>query len=80
MKKNYITRDTQINTMAGYIIAEDYNGSIVECSEYIVNEDGSLEETDGRRLTLNEIGHLMKEVDGQNHKVFWIDPEDIEED
>lgn len=76
MEKNYITKGTRIDTAAGYLKVTDYNGSIVYCEEYIASETGDLDQTDDRMLTLYEIADLMREVDGQNHKVYWREPEE----
>ena len=81
MRNETITNGTEIKTIAGYMIATGYNGSIVYLDEYETNEAGEAEKVGERRLTLAEIGDAMKEVDGQNHKVIWQQySEDMEED
>ena len=71
MKKHYIKKGDTINTMAGYEVVTGYNGSIVYTDSYEIGEDEEPEKVGERRLTLEEIGHIMREVDGLNHKVFY---------
>lgn len=71
MRTQYITKGDTINTMAGYEVVKGYNGSIVDTDSYEIGEDGEPEKVGERRLTLEEIGHIMREVDGLNHKVFY---------
>lgn len=73
MQKIHIGKGSKIDTISGYIIVTGYNGSIVDCDEYVINDNGEPKKTDERRLTLFEIGHLMKEVDGLNYRIFWKD-------
>lgn len=71
MKKDIITIGTEINTISGIIKVTDFNGSLVAVDEYDIDEEGTPMKVDGNALTLNEIGNLMKQMDGQNHKVSW---------
>lgn len=71
MKPEYITKGTEVATAAGYEIITGWNGHIVYTDSYEVDEDGNESKVCERMLTLEEIGHLMKEVDGKNHKVVW---------
>lgn len=70
--KNEIGKKDMINTLEGYLLVTDYNGSIVYVDEYhVCGEHDELELIGGRMYTLSEIGHMMKEVDGLNHTVTW---------
>lgn len=72
MKNNIeISKGMSINTLAGCIIIDDFNGHVVYCSEYEVDFDGDLSYVGARVLTLPEIAKLMKEVDGRNYNVVW---------
>ena len=72
-----IKKGDEIATQEGYLIVTGYNGSIVYTDSYEVNEDGRATMTGGRGLTLEEIGHLLKEIDRCNHRVVFED--DVEE-
>ena len=81
MRKETITKGTQISTLSGYMVATGFNGSIVYLDEYETDEDGEAEKVGDRMLTLAEIGHEMKSVDGMNHNVIWEEySKDTEED
>lgn len=81
-----ITKGTRIDTPVGYMIATGFNGSLVYLDVYepemIEDERGNFVDAPGsgmvkvgdRRLTLGEVAEMMKEVDGQNHKVVWQKP------
>lgn len=60
-----------IDTLVGYLEVKGYNGSIVYCDEYETTDNGEDVMTGERMLTCNEIGKIMKEVDGRNHKVMF---------
>lgn len=81
MRFDHITKGTEIITQEGKLICEDYNGSIVYLREYLYNDETEVSDIDNgeRRLTLSEIGHVMREWDGNNHRVMWDEPEDDEE-
>ena len=68
-----IKNGDMITTLSGYELVTGYNGSIVYTDSYIHSEDDpdKLIKDGERMLTLDEIGHLMKEVDGRNHKVWY---------
>jgi hypothetical protein len=68
-----IRKGTQINTIEGYFVVTGYNGHIVYCDEYTTSEEDldTFEKAGERRLTLQEIAHEMKKVDGRNHHVTW---------
>ena len=81
MKKETITKGTQISTLSGYMVATGYNGSIVYLDEYETDENGHEQKIGERRLTLSEICNEMHSVDGMNHKVIWEEySKDMEED
>ena len=81
MRKETITKGTQISTLSGYMVATGFNGTIVYLDEYETDEDGQEQKIGERRLTLSEIAQEMKSVDGMNHKVIWEEySEDMEED
>lgn len=67
--KNIISVGSRVETLAGYEVATGYNGSIVYTDSYEVDADGSATKVNNRMLTLAEIGHLMREVDGKLHEV-----------
>lgn len=69
----YISKGSTIDTITGYLIPTSFNGNIVYCDEYIVQEDGEPILTGERRLTLSEIAHIMHDTDGYNKTVFWTD-------
>lgn len=71
MKNIKISKGMAINTIAGCIIIDDFNGHIVYCSEYEVNFYGGLSYVGERMLTLPEIAKLMKMVHGRNYNVVW---------
>ena len=79
MKIEYIKKGSIIDTLFGTIEVTGYNGSIVYGIEREYDEEGNVEREEETRLTLNEIGHLMKEVDGRNHKVWYDEEEEDEE-
>lgn len=68
-----ITVMTEIDTAEGYLVVKSFNGSMVVVEEYIVGEDDMLFDNGERGLTLAEIGKIMKDRDGMNHKVVWED-------
>ena len=81
MRKETITKGTQISTLSGYMVATGFNGTIVYLDEYETDEDGQEQKIGERRLTLSEIAQEMKSVDGMNHKVILEEySEDMEED
>ena len=69
----HIGKGTQIATEAGYLVATGYNGRIVYCDEYTLDEDtlDRFDLTGERRLTLQEIAREMKRADGRNHLSAW---------
>ncbi len=79
MKIEHITKGSIIDTFFGTIEVTGYNGSIVYGIEREYDEEGNVEREEETRLTLNEIGHMMKEVDGRNHKVWYDEEEENEE-
>lgn len=68
-----IFKGYKVTTAEGYILVKSYNGSIVYVSNYVSDEKDYCHFECERMLTLSEIGALMKEVDGKNHKVIWED-------
>lgn len=80
-----IKKGTQIDTIYGYEIVTYFNGSIVytdsyrnpldECEYTIEDDPGEYVKTGESMFTLDEIGNLMKEVDGRNHKVSFQEDE-----
>lgn len=71
MKKDIITTGAQIDTIEGYEVVKSYNGSIVYTDSYEYDDDGNPQKTGECRLTLEEVGKLMKGVDGRNHRVTF---------
>ena len=66
-----------ITTIAGEIRVTAWNGSIACCEEYETDPDQEkLIYVGARNLTPHEIGKLMKEIDGQNHKVLFYKAEE----
>ena len=70
-----IKNGSEISTLAGYELVKGYNGSIVYTDSYEIDDDGNASMVDERMLTLEEIGHLMREVDGRNHNVRYEEEE-----
>lgn len=70
MKKETISKGMEITTEIGYLKVKGYNGSIVYVDEVTDDENGN-EVVEERMLTLEEIGHEMKAVDGKNHDLRW---------
>ena len=64
MEKDIITIGTEINTISGIIKVTDFNGSLVAVDEYDIDEEGTPMKVEENALTLNEIGNLMKQMDG----------------
>lgn len=73
MNKRIISKGSRFETLAGHMIVTGYNGHLVDVDVYEVDEDGDETKVEELRLTLNEIGHEMKAVDGRNHVVIWED-------
>lgn len=76
MRTEYISKGFQFFTEEGYAVCDSYNGSIVYCTEYIVDPDTEeVERTENRGLTLDEIAAYVKEWDRErrNHKLAWKD-------
>lgn len=77
MKTTVIRKGDEIQRMGeGYEVVTGYNGSVVYTDSYEINDDGTSTKTGERMLTLEEIGHLLKEVDRCNHKVIYEEEED----
>ena len=68
-----IRKGTKIDTATGYAHVTGFNGHIVYLDMYEANEDGYCRFSEERMLTLSEVGLMMKEFDGRNHKVIWED-------
>lgn len=77
MRKDKIYEGATIDTLTGNLKVKFYNGSIVDLDEYTIDDDDNLVKTGETRLTLEEIGHVMKELDGMNHKVEYIRKEEV---
>jgi len=73
MKRETITTGTEISSLEGKLVITGYNGHIVYVDEYTLLDEGEYKFNTKRMLTLNEIAHEMKEVDGLNYKVIWED-------
>lgn len=72
MKKQIITKWTEITTLDGKLVATGFNGSIVYFDELIYNEAADVYEFERERmLTLVEVAEEMKKLDGCNHKCVW---------
>lgn len=78
MMSTVIRRGDEISNMneGGFEIVTGYNGSVIYTDHYEIDDDGSSTKTDERMFTLEEIGHLLKEVDRRNHNVVY---EEVEE-
>lgn len=59
-----------VNTLVGWLVITGFNGSIAYCDEF---EDGE-EIPEGLMLTPEEIGHKMREIDGENHHIAIENP------
>lgn len=77
MRKDKIYEGATIDTLTGSLKVKFYNGSIVDLDEYTIDDNDNLVKTGETRLTLEEIGHVMKELDGLNHKVEYIKKEEV---
>lgn len=72
MKADIIRKGTRIDTIDGYEIVTGFNGSIVYTDSYQLNDEGTDVYLAGEgRLTISDIEHKMKEVDGLNHSVRY---------
>lgn len=72
MKKEIITKGTEITTINGKLVVTGFNGSIVYFDELIYNEEADVYEFERERmLTLVEVAEEMKKLDGCNHKCVW---------
>ena len=73
MKTVHITKGSEINTQTGYLKVYGRGPELIYCEEFEIGENDEPVYTGDRNLTLSEIGHIMKEVDGKNYTVFWRD-------
>lgn len=73
MRTIKIRKGFEFETLEGKCVVESYNGSIVDCQEYLYNDETGESDIMGepRRLTLNEIANEIKNIDGLNYKVVW---------
>lgn len=71
MRIEIIRKGTRIETIDGYEIVTGFNGSIVYTDSYKVGNNDEVYLDGEGRLTYSDIEHLMKEVDGLNHKVRY---------
>lgn len=80
MKRETISKGMEITTEEGYLIIKGYNGSIAYADHHKqtwpedaeeFTDDNAIEVTEQERLTLSEIGLMMKAVDGYNHDLRW---------
>ena len=70
----------EIDTLFGYIVIGKMNdGGHVLCTEVECTEDGIGSEQE-HWLTLYDIAHRMKDVDGKNHKVIYYEEESEDEE
>ena len=75
MKREHITKGTQIDTLDGFIVLKERNdGGLFYADEYTINDDGNPELSGVTKLTKSEIERTMKEIDGRNHSVIWEEP------
>lgn len=77
MKVTLITAGDHIDTTTGYfeIKGGDYGG-IVYVDEYLIDEAGNeelWESTHDIPMTTEEIEAYMREADGRNHKVIYVE-------
>lgn len=73
----------EITTQEGWLTVENICGMTHEfayCIEWTYDEDGERYEVGERRLTLNDLEHIMKDYDGKNHKVRFDDESEDEDD
>lgn len=77
MIKDKIWIGKEIETLGGYEIITGYTGDVVGTKSYEIDENGNGVYVNNRLLTLNEICHLLKEVDGHNHKVEYVSFSDL---
>lgn len=79
MRKVTIRIGSEIDTIYGKEVVTGWNGHLVSTDSYGIDDNGEyvLEES-RRRLTLNEVGHLMSEGTGYNYKVRFEEEEDEE--
>lgn len=74
MITDYIGAGSEVLINGGYLVINGHNGSgLYDCSEFEIDEKFNPVAAGERRLTLHEIEHLMKEADGHNHKLEWLD-------
>ena len=72
MGTDIISKGTEISTTEGYLVVKGQNcGGLVSLDEYVADESGEFALKGERTLTLSEVGHIMKDVDGKNHSVVW---------
>ena len=69
---DYIWLGKKCSTFLGYDLITGYNGHIVSIISYEIEDDGYEKFDQESTLTLSEIGSLMKEMDGRNHKVGFL--------
>ena len=91
MKKHIITKGTKLDVADGVIVIEGYNGSIYhgtfkgidmiedEDGELILNPDGDgfLPPETGMMWTAGDLERALREIDDENHKVIWEEPEEM---
>lgn len=69
--KTTIRKGSKIDTLSGYLVVNDYNGSIFYVDEHITDENGNSETIEKSMLTASDIQRAMKQLDGRNHIVRW---------
>lgn len=69
---DYIQSGDEIDIETGFLVLEDFNGSVVTCREYSYDDYGFYF-VGIRRLTLFDIASLLKDADGLDHKVIWYE-------
>ena len=69
--KTIIRKGSKIDTLSGYLVVNDYNGSIFYADEYIADSDGNPKMVEKLMLTASDIQRAMKQLDGRSHIVRW---------
>lgn len=72
MKATYIRKGDEFDTVSGYEVVTAVRNGFAHTASYEVQDNGEMEYSGKRMLTAAEIGRLMKEVDGENHTIIFV--------
>lgn len=72
MIKHYITKGSTVGGIEGTFKCKSYDGTYIWGT--LVDLDGNVA-MENCRLTRSEVAEMMRSMDGNNHKVFWEEPE-----